>query len=365
MYLRRACELAARGRGNTSPNPCVGAVIADGSRTLGEGYHHLRGEPHAEVEALRDAAGRGNPVTGATVYVSLEPCDHTGLTGPCSQALIGSGVGRVVAGVLDPGERTGGRGVERLRAAGIVVEVADDAWAASLIDGFTAALARSRPYVRLKLATSLDGCVAPRPAERHWLTGYEARAYVRDLRASYDAVLVGAGTVRVDDPELTVRPAFARRKPYRRIVACEDTPVTAERAIFKPTPGYDPTLVLAPSGLRAAFAALEAIAEVVYVGPLTATRLDLRLALGRLPAFGVASVLCEGGPTLAAQLIGGGLVDRVDWLVAPAFLRGPEAVAVLGNGAAGVELRFDRVERLGADVLLSGIPLGGAPCSAV
>ena len=196
----------------------------------------MRGEAHAEVEALGDAARRGNAVTGATLYVTLEPCDHTGLTAPCSSAVIEAGIARVLVGVPDPNPRTAAGGIARLRAAGIVVDVADDPASRELIDAFAVSIARRRPYVRLKMAASLDGYVAPRPGARHWLTGYESRAYVRELRAGCDAVLVGAGTVRIDDPELTVRPAYARRKPYRRVVACETAPVPRERAIFSPVP---------------------------------------------------------------------------------------------------------------------------------
>ena len=362
--MRRACELAARGRGNTSPNPCVGAVIANGSATLGEGFHHERGGPHAEVEALSDAARRGNDARAATLYVTLEPCDHTGLTPPCSAAVVAAGIARVVVGMPDPNPLTAGGGIARLRAAGIVVDVAQDTWSGQLIDTFATSIVRRRPHVRLKLAASLDGFVAPRSGERHWLTGYESRAYVRDLRAGCDAVLVGAGTVRIDDPELTVRPPYARRKAYRRAIACETAPVLAARKIFAPVAGYDPTLVLAPGGARAAFASLEAVAEVVYVGDENARTLDLRLALESLYRLGIASVLCEGGPTLAARLLDEGLVDRFDWLVAPLVLGGPQAVRMLAGSAGGTELTFDRVERLGADVLLSGVPRGGAQCSA-
>ena len=353
MYLRRACELAARGVGSTSPNPAVGAVITDGTRTLGEGFHRVRGGPHAEVEALRDAAARGNDARGATIYVTLEPCDHTGLTAPCSLAVRDAGIVRAVIGTMDPNPRTAGAGVARLQAAGVVCDVADDAWSRDLIEAFGVAVARSRPYVRLKLAASLDGYVAPRPGERHWLTGNEARAYVRELRATHDAVLVGAGTVRVDDPQLSVRPPRGRRRNAVRAIACEDATVSRDRSIFAPLEGYDPTIVLAPAGLKERFAPLEAIADVAYVGEATAATLDLRLAMETLRARGIASVLCEGGPTLAGHLLEAGLVDRIDWLVAPALLANPHAVPALGGGVLGTEFVFDRVERLGPDVLLS------------
>ena len=364
MYLRRACELAARGRGSTAPNPIVGATIVMGATTLGEGFHRVRGAAHAEIEALRDAAARGNDVRGATMYVTLEPCDHTGLTPPCSLAVIEAGISRVVIGTLDPDPRTGGRGVERLRANGIAVDVADDELARALVEDFSAYALSDRPYVRVKLAASLDGYVAPRPGERHWLTGSQARDYVRELRAGYDAVLVGAGTVRIDDPQLTLRPPRARRKPYVRVVACEDAPVRSDRAIFAEFDGYAKTVVLAPAGKRTSFARLEAIADVAYVGDETAQTLDLAAAMRTLRTRGIATVLCEGGPTLAARLIEAGLVDRIDWLVAPVLLRGPEAVPALANATLARTLRFERVAQLGPDALLAAVFERDLPCSA-
>jgi diaminohydroxyphosphoribosylaminopyrimidine deaminase/5-amino-6-(5-phosphoribosylamino)uracil reductase len=362
VFLRRACELAERGRGSTSPNPAVGAVFVLGSTTLGEGFHRVRGEPHAEVEALRDAAARGNDVRGATLYVTLEPCDHTGSTPPCSQAVLDAGISRVVAGARDPNPKAAG-GLERLREANVAVALADESWARALIEDFSAAVTSTRPYVRLKLAASLDGYAAPRKGERYWLTGAEAREYVRELRSVYDAVLVGAGTVRVDDPQLTVRPPHARRKPFVRAIACEHAAVPADRAIFASEPGYAPTIVLAPAGARAAFAPLEPVADVVYVGSPDALELDLSLALEALRERGIASVLCEGGPTLASRLIERDVVDRIDWLVAPAILGRPGAVPVLGPSGGERTLAFDRVERLGPDVLLSARVLKGETCS--
>jgi diaminohydroxyphosphoribosylaminopyrimidine deaminase/5-amino-6-(5-phosphoribosylamino)uracil reductase len=374
--LRRACELAARGRGNTAPNPAVGAVIVRDGRTLGEGYHLRRGEAHAEVEALRSArvAGGGADgvdLRGATAYVSLEPCNHHGLTPPCSEALIAAGIARVVVGVVDPDPRTAGGGIARLRAAGIEVEVAGDQAARSSIEAFAVALGRERPYVHLKLAVSLDGYVAPAPGA-HWLTGEIARDYVRELRASYDAVMVGAGTVRSDDPLLTVRPPRTRLRPYVRVIACEEAPISPDRRVlFDPQQGegvnYARTLVLAPAGARAAFAALEASApfakpragaEVVYIGPPDARTLDLAAGLAELKSRGISSVLCEGGPTLAARLLAERLVDRLDWLVAPVLLANERAVPALRGAdlsSAAHGWRFDCVEYLGDDLRLSAL----------
>jgi diaminohydroxyphosphoribosylaminopyrimidine deaminase/5-amino-6-(5-phosphoribosylamino)uracil reductase len=342
----------------------VGAVVVHGSRTLGEGFHHARGEAHAEVEALRAAAG--SDLRGATLYVSLEPCDHTGLTPPCTRAVIEAGVARVVIGAPDPNPKTAGAGVARLRAAGLAVEVCDDAWALALIEDFTVAVRSPRPYVRLKLAASLDGYVAPEPGSS-WLTGAGAREYVRELRAAHDAVLVGAGTVRIDDPQLTVRPPRARRRPYVRVVACEREPVPAERRMFAGQEGYARSVVLAPAGLRERFAPLEAVADVLYAGEPGARELDLAAGLAALKSYGVASVLCEGGPTLAARLLARGLVDRLDWLLAPVLLRNARAVPVLGDAdvrAGLAAIRFERVERLGEDLLVSARLSGGDGCLA-
>ena len=324
----------------------------------------MRGAAHAEVEALRDAKVRGNDVRGATMYVTLEPCNHTGLTPPCSHAVAEAGIARVVIGTLDADPRTQSGGVAYLRENGIIVDVAHDDLSRALVDEFSHYIVSDRPYVRVKLASSLDGYVAPRPGERHWLTGVEARDYVRELRATYDAVLVGAGTVRIDDPQLSVRPPRARRKPYVRVVACEDAPVPHERAIFGELEGYAKTIVLAPAGKRAAFASLETIADVAYVGDERTMTLDLVAAMRELRARGIATVLCEGGPTLAARLLEAGQVDRVDWLVAPVLLCGPEAVPVLANATLAKTLRFERVAQLGPDALLAAVVVGEESCSA-
>jgi diaminohydroxyphosphoribosylaminopyrimidine deaminase/5-amino-6-(5-phosphoribosylamino)uracil reductase len=345
--------LAARGAANVSPNPPVGAVIVRDGRTLGEGFHHVRGDAHAEVEAL---AGAGD-VSGATLYVSLEPCNHHGRTPPCTEAIVERGIARVVIGALDPNPRTDGGGVARLRAAGIEVETLDEPWAGALIEKFATAIRSTRPFVTLKMASSLDGFVAPRPGS-HWLTGDAAREHVRMLRASHDAVMVGAGTVRVDDPQLTTRPHFARRTPYRRIVACETDPVPAGRRVLAAPPGLEqafaPTIVLAPRGAAARFEPLAPVADVLTVGEDDAAQLDLRAALVALKEErGIQSVLCEGGPTLAARLLASDLVDRVDWLIAPVLLRADRAVPVLAGADLAAQLHFERCERLGEDLLLS------------
>jgi diaminohydroxyphosphoribosylaminopyrimidine deaminase/5-amino-6-(5-phosphoribosylamino)uracil reductase len=359
-YIARACELAARAIADAAPNPPVGAVIARGGMTLGEGYHHRRGEPHAEVEALRAAAGAGADVRGATAYVSLEPCNHHGTTGPCSEALIAARIARVVVGARDPNPTAAG-GIARLRDAGIDVEITADPTALALIERFAYWIGAPIPFVTLKMAMSLDGVIAPWPGGNFALTGAPARERVRDLRFEHDAVMVGAGTIRIDDAQLTVRPHRTRRKPYERVVVCETDAVPVGSRVFAapntaPSGAYARTIVLAPGGQREHFAALEPVADVVYAGAPDATLLDLAAALRALRQRGIASVLCEGGPTLAGRLLERQLVQRIVWFVAPRFLQTPQAVPVL-TGAdltrAANGWRFDRVERVGEDMLVS------------
>jgi len=362
IFLRRTYELARRGRGGTLPNPCVGAVLARRTETLGEGFHRARGRAHAEVEALAAARAAGSDVDGATLYVSLEPCAHHGLTPPCIDAILEHGIARVVIGTRDP-DRTAAGGAERLREAGVAVDVADDRMAQQLIEDFAVAATSTRPFVTLKMAASLDGFIAAKPGST-WLSGERARAYVRELRIAHDAVLVGAGTVRADDPLLTVRPPHARRKPYVRVVACGSKLVPADARVFAPVDGYARTIVLAPAGRRKRFAELERVADVTYFGDDKTTWHDPSLALAELKKLGISSVLCEGGPMLAAALLEAGIVDRIHWIVTPQLLANDDAQPVLKRANLTEKIapfRFDRVEQIGDDIVLSArlsVPAG-------
>ena len=353
LFLERSYELAARGTGNTSPNPQVGAVIVRDGAIIGEGYHHRAGLAHAEVVALAQA----EDARGATVYVSLEPCNHIGRTPACSQALADAGVARVIVGTLDPNPKTNGGGVATLRARGVQVDVANDATARALIERFARAVDRDRPYLALKMAMSLDGYITSQPGVQEWLTCEEERHYVRELRIAYDAVMVGAGTVRVDDPQLTVRPAHHRLRDYVRVVACENDTVSETSRAIAHVADYAPTLVLAPAGARGRFENLRRDADVLFVGDATSTQLDLPEAMRALARRGIQSVLCEGGPTIGGRLIAAGLVDRLYWAIAPVLLRTDAAVPVLaGADLASLRQRLaiDSVERVGDDVVISG-----------
>ncbi len=351
LYLQHAYELAARGTGNTAPNPPVGAVVVRNGRRVGEGYHHRTGDAHAETTALAQA---GSEARGATLYVSLEPCRHFGRTPPCTQALAAAGVARVVAGTVDPSGRGGS---EELRERGIEVTIADDPAARDLIEIFARSHAGTRPFVALKMAMSLDGVVAARPGVTERLGSLAEERYVRDLRTRYDAVMVGAGTIRVDDARLTVRPPHDRVRPYVRVVACGGEPLSAQSRVFSAADGYATTIALVPATRLARFETLRSDAEIVEVGTGDGDALDLHAAMRALCERGIFSLLCEGGPRLAASLLAAGLVDRIYWAIAPRFLSGATAVPVLaGSSMTGISVRIDRVERAGDDVILSGVP---------
>ncbi|HET6893833.1 MAG TPA: bifunctional diaminohydroxyphosphoribosylaminopyrimidine deaminase/5-amino-6-(5-phosphoribosylamino)uracil reductase RibD [Candidatus Baltobacteraceae bacterium] len=354
LFLARANELARRGTGNTAPNPAVGAVVTRDGRVVGEGYHHRAGEPHAEVLALRQA---GELASGATLYVSLEPCNHFGRTPPCTHAVTQAGITRAVIGAADPNPTTAGGGIAYLREHGLTVEVADDPESLAIIELFARAIRSDRPFITLKMAMSLDGFVTSSRGVQQWLTGPQAREFVRELRIAHDAVGVGAGTIRVDNPRLTVRPEHHRLIPYRRVVLCETDAVDPKSLVFSPREGYGQTIVAAPAGARARFAALERVAQVLYVGEAASTELDIAQTMRDLRACGITSLLCEGGPTLAGRLFHLGLVDRFYGLVAPLLLRSAQAVPVLTEGTLPQVrgLRFDRVERVGPDLLVAGI----------
>jgi diaminohydroxyphosphoribosylaminopyrimidine deaminase/5-amino-6-(5-phosphoribosylamino)uracil reductase len=322
VLVRRALELAARGP-EVDPNPRVGALVLDRDGVVvGEGFHHGAGSAHAEVEALAQAGERAR---GGTAYVTLEPCNHTGRTGPCAQALLGAGVRRVVHAQADPGARSGG-GADALRAAGLEVVggvLADEAQA--LNEAWTFAVGHGRPHVTWKFAATLDGRSAADDGSSAWITGPLARADVHDLRARCGALLVGTGTVLTDDPHLTVRHpdgGLRERQPLRAVMGLRALPSQA-----RVLDGAAPTLLLP-------------------------TR-DPAEALATLAARGIRSVWLEGGPTLAAAFLRAGLVDEVVSYLAPALLgSGRSAVGDLGRPGIDRTLRLTvlDVRTLGADV---------------
>ncbi|HEX4111420.1 MAG TPA: bifunctional diaminohydroxyphosphoribosylaminopyrimidine deaminase/5-amino-6-(5-phosphoribosylamino)uracil reductase RibD [Stellaceae bacterium] len=353
QHINAALELARRGLGRTWPNPAVGCVIVKEGHVTGRGWTQPGGRPHAETEALARA---GPLADGATLYTALEPCSHHGKTPPCADAVIDAGIARVVAALEDPDPRVKGAGFARLRAAGIAVEIGLGAkMAAEINAGFLTRLAQGRPLVTLKLATTLDGKIATASGESRWITSEAARRRSHLLRASHDAVMIGAGTARTDDPELTCRlPGMADHHPVRIVVdAGLRLPLTAKLVAGA---AQTPTWIVTRDGGDAARHEGFRTAGVALIElPGHEQGIDLAEALQALGKRGLTRVLVEGGGQLAAGLLRQDLVDRIAWFHAPAVIGGDgiAAVAGMGHGRLAEIPRFERLtlEPVGEDVL--------------
>jgi diaminohydroxyphosphoribosylaminopyrimidine deaminase/5-amino-6-(5-phosphoribosylamino)uracil reductase len=312
-FMARALELTERGRETCTPNPNVGCVIVKDGRVIGEGWHERAGEPHAEAHALANAK---EPAEGATVYVTLEPCSHHGRTGPCTEKLIAARVGRVVAAVQDPFPEVNGRGLAKLREAGIRVDVGlmkDEAEEAHR--GFLHRIRTGRPWMRLKAAASLDGRIALANGQSRWITSEEARREVHALRARSCAILTGIGTIVQDDPELTVRHVPCRRQPKRVVIDNRlEMPLTAKIL------AGEPPLVLTVSDDREKRAALEAKGAEVIVVAREGTKTDLGAVARLLGGRGFNEVMVETGGKLMGSLLRARVVDELVLYVAPVIL---------------------------------------------
>src|SRR6266446_2163848 len=348
-HMRAAIALARRGLGDVWPNPAVGCVIVRKGRVVGRGWTQPGGRPHGETEALARA---GAAARGATAYVTLEPCCHWGKTPPCADALIAAGLRRVVIAVEDPDPRVAGAGIERLRAAGLEVEVGLCAAAAAEVNaGFLQRVQFGRPLVTLKLATSLDGRIATAAGESRWITGPPARERAHLLRATHDAILVGIRTVLADDPQLTCRlPGLAHRSPVRVVIdrQLRIPPNARLIAEARQVPTWLVTLGSADPGRQKALR--DAGVVVIPAEPHAAGRIDLKAALGLLGDRGLTRLLVEGGGRLAAALLRAGLVDRLVWLHAPLVLGGDGIPAVAERGL-GVLAQAPGFERLSSEIV--------------
>ncbi|MEU1278354.1 bifunctional diaminohydroxyphosphoribosylaminopyrimidine deaminase/5-amino-6-(5-phosphoribosylamino)uracil reductase RibD [Streptomyces sp. NPDC005805] len=356
--MRRAVALAARGLGSTSPNPVVGCVVSDASgQVVGEGHHERAGGPHAEVVALRAA---GEAARGGTAYVTLEPCNHTGRTGPCAQALLAAGIARVVYAVADPTpQATGGAGT--LRAAGVRVEqglLAEEAEAGNA--AWLTSVRRGRPHVTWKYAATLDGRTAAADGTSRWISSPASRADVHRLRAESDAVLVGAGTMRADDPHLAARGVEGAVQPLRVVL---DTEATAVRPGARVLDDAARTVVVVADDLAPGAAGATGAAEVWRLPRAAAGGIDLTALLAALHRDGVRSVLLEGGATLAGSFVAAGAVDRVVGYLAPVLLgAGPAALADAGitTITEALRLHVTGAERIGPDLRITATVPEGA-----
>jgi diaminohydroxyphosphoribosylaminopyrimidine deaminase/5-amino-6-(5-phosphoribosylamino)uracil reductase len=353
--MSRALELAARGVGQVSPGPLVGTVIVDSAGAIaGEGLYIYDQVKHAETIALETAGGRAE---GATAYVSLEPHAHQGRTQPCTDALIKAGIKRVVAPIEDPNPKVSGRGFAHLRAADIEVQtglLADEA--AHLNEAYIHSMQTGRPFVHLKMAVSLDGKVATRTGDSRWITGEEARARAHQLRHQYDAIMVGGGTVRADDPLLTDRSGIKRRRPLVRAVLDQCLHTSPDSKLAQ-TATEAPVVIFTREDAKAS--ELNALrsrgVEIVD------QRLELIAVLEVLGSRSIQSVLVEGGPTLAGLLIAGGLVNKVTFFIAPMIIGGQDAPSAIGGEGAqriaeALQLRDVEIHQRGRDLELSGYP---------
>jgi diaminohydroxyphosphoribosylaminopyrimidine deaminase/5-amino-6-(5-phosphoribosylamino)uracil reductase len=379
IYLERAMSLAEKGRGCTSPNPLVGAVVAGGALVLGEGYHVGPWHDHAEVAAIKDVLRRAHDggdapageraeaavrelCAGTTMYVTLEPCCTYGRTPPCTSALIAAGFGRVVVGAIDSSSAVNGRGLELLRAAGIQVDLAEGGLALRMKrqnNGLRKAIATGLPFVTYKYAMTLDGRVATDSGDSRWISSPESRALVHQWRAWSDAVVAGAGTLAADDPRLTAREVACARQPLR--VAVDGAMRLDRQSALVQTAGEGPVLVVygaeVPQTRRAEVESWGIQTAVAARGKDGA--LDPREVAGLLASRGVQTVLLEGGPRLAGAWWAAGLIDKVAAFVCPRILCGADNRGPLcGFGPLGVDgatsLREVEVQTIGPDVLISG-----------
>jgi diaminohydroxyphosphoribosylaminopyrimidine deaminase/5-amino-6-(5-phosphoribosylamino)uracil reductase len=354
-WMEQALALGALGEGSASPNPRVGCLLVRDGRPVGSGFHRAQGQPHAEAVAVARA---GDRVRGATAYVSLEPCAHQGLTPPCVDLLVASGVRRVVAALQDPNPRVDGRGFAALRRAGVEVEVgllADEA--TRLNRAFLQHHRAGRPLVTIKAAASLDGVISARGGCSQWITGGPARRFAHRLRFGHDALLVGAGTLRADDPRLTVR-LDGVHAPRLRVVLTRDLDCDPGARVFEGASGPRPRIYTAVEASREREARFAGRADVVRVAARDGW-LDLRCVLADLAAQGIQSVMVEGGARTLGAFLEAGLADRAALFVARRFLGAGGARPLIDTDsvsepALGWRLVRCRQVALGGDQLLLG-----------
>jgi diaminohydroxyphosphoribosylaminopyrimidine deaminase/5-amino-6-(5-phosphoribosylamino)uracil reductase len=355
-WMARALQLAAQGLDTTTPNPRVGCVLVKGDGIVGEGWHRRAGEPHAEVHALRAA---GTEARGATAYVTLEPCSHHGRTPPCADALIAAGVVRVVCAMQDPNPQVAGQGIARLRAAGIAVENGlMEAAARELNIGFVSRMTRGTPWLRSKIAASLDGRTALANGTSQWITGAAARQDVQHWRARSCAVLTGIGTVLADDPQLNVR-IDTERQPLRVVLDSTLRMAPAARMLQSGN-----VLVCTASRDVGKRAALERQGAEVLLLADAAGRVDLAAVLHELARRGINEVLVEAGRELNGALLQAGLVDELLLYLAPQMLgdaaRGMADLGELLRLEQRVELAWRDVRRVGDDLRITAEVKSGA-----
>lgn len=353
-FMSEALRLAAKARGKTAPNPMVGAVVVNDGKIVGRGFHPKAGQPHAEIFALRQA---GKKARGGTLYVSLEPCAHTGRTPPCVDAIRRAGIRRVVAAMIDPNPITRGRGLAQLKRQGIATQVGLLKNKSQRLNAdFIRRMNRTRPEVTLKIAQSLDGKIATRTGQSRWITSVPARVWTHRLRARMDAILIGIGTVLKDDPRLTVRGAGSSAKPVRIVLDSRlRMPVSARMLKGRGGPVWIAAL---PAASLQKEKRLRAAGAEVFRVPARQRRVNLAKLMELLNSRGIKHLLIEGGAETAASALDQKLVDHLAWIIAPKIIGGRAAVPSVGGiGAAtlkkAVNVRRWKFRSLGPDILVT------------
>lgn len=357
-YMRMALELAAKGAGYVSPNPMVGAVVVkDDHGVVGRGYHQAVGGPHAEVNAIDDA---GDQAKGATLFVTLEPCNHQGRTPPCTRKIIDAGIRQVVVAMADPNPHVAGGGNAYLESRGVDVACGVcEAEAAALNESFIKYIRSQQPYVVLKMAATLDGRIATRTGDARWVTGPRARAFVHQLRHDMDAIMVGGGTVLADDPELTTRLEKGSGVDPIRIVLDTHLSVSPDIRMLNLSSTSETLIVCGPDAPAQKKTRLKDKGADLLEVPLKDGHIDLKILMERLGARGVTSLLVEGGAQVAGSALKAGIVDKVHYFYAPKILGGEDGIPMCaGQGPEKMDdcipLRDTHVRRVGDDILVTG-----------
>lgn len=360
FYMQMALSLAAKGRGRTLPNPMVGAVVVRDGRVVGRGWHAAFGGPHAEVNALDEA---GEAARGAVLYVTLEPCNHTGKTPPCTQRVLAAGIMRVVVATPDPNPGVSGGGNAYLRARGLEVKTGVcEAESVRLNEAFNHYIQTRRPFVTLKCAATLDGRIATRSGDARWVTGEASRCYGHELRHEAAAIMVGIGTVRADNPSLTTRLAGGGEgvDPARIIL---DTRLTIDpRAKVLQQASAAPTIVvIGPDTAVDQREAVQAAGGRLLVAPLDKGRIDLVWLMDQLGAMGRASLLIEGGGQVTGAALRAGIVDKLCLFYAPKLLGGEDGVPICGGQGPlrmkdSLSVRIESIRRFDEDLMVEAYP---------
>ena len=361
LFMKQALALAAKGRGYTSPNPMVGAVVVQDGKVVGKGYHPAAGEPHAEVNAIDNA---GVNARGATIYVTLEPCNHVGRTPPCTEKILTAGIRKVVVAIADPNPGVKGGGMAYLRQKGLEVECGIcEAEARELNEVFIKYVRTQRPFVILKCAATLDGQIATRTGDSKWVTGELARQHVHFVRHHVDAIMVGVGTIRKDDPSLTTRLEHQDGCDPHRIVLDTRLSISSHARLFQQASSTKNYIAAGPlsndKDLLKRKEAVQAAGAIILETPLKDDRVDLKALMEILGDAGITSLLVEGGGQVIRSALSAGIVDKVMFYYAPKILGGNDGVPICSGRGPNlmkdcITLKDIRVERFGEDVLIEG-----------